>query len=301
MEWIASNGTAISLNSLASGVVFTDPPEGLMMPPALITAAPVFNRPGQVLEQITFGERTVTVHLAVLAESLDDFIGLYSYFASLCNPRLGIGQLRVTRDDGTSRVLDCVYAGGLEGIVPIGEDKSLPDNAKRDVWAEADVDFTAFDPYFQDATATESQYGTIGTSTWFPLDLAAGLDLSSSAIFGETLVTNAGDDLAWPTWIIRGPATNPTLANVSTGSVMEFTSNDGLTLLEGETLVIDTLAGTVTKLALDGLSYNAWGTLSPASDLWPIVGGTNLLHLLISSASSVSKVSVSYRLRWLTI
>lgn len=296
MEWIAPNGTTISLNSLASGVVFTDPPEGLMMPPPLLTSAPVFNLPGQILEQVTFDTRKVTAHVAIIGESLDEYTAVYSYISSLFNPRLGTGALRVTRDDGSSRLLLCMYSGGLDGVVPIGEDSNT------DVWSETDIEFTAFDPYFLDEAVNELIYRTSGSTPWFPLDLASGLDLSSSSLFGDAMATNAGDDLAWPTWVIIGPADNPVLTNLTTGAVMDVSAGAGLTLAAGEFLTIDTLGGTITKVTSEGSIENAWPLLTPASELWPLVGGNNAIDIVIrSAATSATAVRLAYRLRWLTI
>lgn len=296
IEWIAPDGTVISLNSRASGIVLTDPPEGLIMPPPLFVSSPVFNRPGQVLEQTTFDVRTVTVHLAIMGDSLDDFTVICGYFASLLNPRQGIGSLRVTRDDGTQRVLYCVYTSGLEGIVPIGEDSNV------DVWAQADVQFSAFDPYFVDPQTTQIGNTTDGSNPWFPLDLAAGLNLSRSSLFSDLTITNAGDDLAWPVWTITGPVTNPVLVNETTASMIDLSSGTGLQLIDAsESVVIDTLAGTIVKMVNDGSQLNAWAAMTPQSDLWPLIGGDNVLHVDMPGSSSVTTVQVAYRLRWLTI
>lgn len=296
IEWIAPDGTVLSLNSRASGVVLTDPPEGLIMPPPLFTSSPVFNRPGQTLEQATFDVRTITVHLAVIGDSLDDFTVIYGYIASLFNPRAGMGMLRITRDDGTQRVIACAYTSGLEGVVPIGDDSNV------DVWAEADVQFSAFDPYFLDPEVTEINNATEGNNPWFPLDLASGLDLSRSSLFSDVTITNGGDDLAWPVWTITGPAQNPLLLNDTSGGIIDLSSGLGLQLIDAsESLVIDTFEGTILKTIADGSVSNEWAALTAESDLWPLVGGDNVLHVVMTGSSGATTITAAYRLRWLTI
>lgn len=300
IEWVNPGGQAVSLNSLGTGCVLTDPPDGLIMPPPLLTGAAVFNRPGQILEQATFDVRTITLHVAILGESLDAFTNVYSFLASQFNPLQGFGALRCTRDDGSSRDVPCIYAGGLEGTVPIGMDREFPVGIPLEIWAECDLQFTAYDPYFLDSAVTTITYGKAGTSLWFPLDLAGGLDLASSGIFDITTITNAGDDIAWPIWIIDGPVNNPAFINLSTGAIIDLSAGGGLTLTAGERIVVDTGAGTITLTTQTG-TFNAWPALTPQSDLWPLLGGDNQVQVVAAGADASSNVRVTYRLRWLTM
>jgi hypothetical protein len=92
---------------------------------------------------------------------------------------------------------------------------------------------------------------------------------------GANVFFNAGDVLTWPTITIIGPVTNPVIRNLTTGDALGF---DSLTLLAGETVVIDTYEETVFK---NGDPYQSLdGALDiETSTFWHMLPGDNVISL----------------------
>ena len=103
---------------------------------------------------------------------------------------------------------------------------------------------------------------------------------------GITTVTVDGVDSAEPIWTVTGPATNPTLTNITTGQTIEWTG----TVPSGQTLVVDmdemtaSLEGanvfqfiTGTWITLQAgnnrISYSATGATDPSTLSWNGVVG----------------------------
>lgn len=103
---------------------------------------------------------------------------------------------------------------------------------------------------------------------------------------GTTTITIDGVDSALPTWTINGPATNPTLTNITTGQTITWTG----TVPAGQTLIIDMnnqtammeganvyafITGSWIGLApgANRLSYNVLGTDQPSTLSWNNIVG----------------------------
>ena len=103
---------------------------------------------------------------------------------------------------------------------------------------------------------------------------------------GITTVTVDGVDSAEPIWTVTGPATNPTLTNITTGQTIEWTG----TVPSGQTLIVNmdemtaSLEGanvfqfiTGTWITLQAgnnrISYDAQGTTDPSTLSWNGVVG----------------------------
>ena len=103
---------------------------------------------------------------------------------------------------------------------------------------------------------------------------------------GITTVTVDGVDSAEPIWTVTGPATNPTLTNITTGQTIEWTG----TVPSGQTLVVDmdemtaSLEGANVFQFITGswvtlqagnnrISYSATGATAPSTLSWNGVVG----------------------------
>ncbi len=81
---------------------------------------------------------------------------------------------------------------------------------------------------------------------------------------GDTTITVAGVDTVRPIWDVKGPATNPTLTNITTGQTIEWQS----TVPNGQTLTIDMDKRTATMAGANVFAYitGDWIELEPGNN-----------------------------------
>lgn len=103
---------------------------------------------------------------------------------------------------------------------------------------------------------------------------------------GPTTVTNDGVTEALPVWTVTGPATNPSLTNITNGQILNF---DGI-VPAGQTLIVDmanqtaTMAGANVFALISGdwirlavgtnkITYTATGATAPSTLSWNNIVG----------------------------
>ncbi len=186
------------------------------------------------------------------------------------------GILTVSRPDGRSRQLDVYYEEGFKGEP--GED-----------WLYANPKLTLYAPdgYWRDTEATiVTRAYSPGVSFFNPFGT-----LSSSQVFGNTVINNPGEVDAWPVWTITGPAESLTATNNTTGQSFILTYS----LMAGETVTITTLRPTVRGPAGQNLvaSLN-W----PTAQLWPLYGGDNNVEFTVGGSASGTKIQLTFYPRY---
>lgn len=175
----------------------------------------------------------------------------------------GGGTLTLT-DGGRSRELHNVYlregfdSDGFEGVEGVTAAKGV-------------LTFLAADPFWYDSEATELVFESgaeiVTFFPFFPLRLVTSNTLDSFTF------NNPGVQ-SWPTWTVRGPGGMLSIENVTTEKRIVFSS---LSLGESDVLTIDTRPGAKTILLNDENAYRYLDI--PASSLWPIEHGTNILRV----------------------
>lgn len=199
------------------------------------------------------------------------------------DPVRGEGTIRVTSPLADVREIACYYLSGL------GLDEK-PDNAGPTM-QQANVAFRAYDPYYRDTAFTVQTFTIGAVPTFFPI---FPIRLTSSQIAVDATVTNSGDVECWPVWTVTGPGSVIVLRNLTTGQSITFST---LALGAGESIVIDTDPGTVTKQ--DG--SNQFPDLTIGSDLWALQPGGNAVRLEMAGAvAGTSALQLNYRQRYLT-
>lgn len=281
LTWVEANGTELVLtdgvwrNDLAGRL-------GAWMPPVSFVEEAVPLQPGARLRQVKVGVREVDVPLLLRAPSEPALRTSVRALLRSFNPSRGDGKLRVRAADGSERELTCRYAGGFEG----DEGPAAKGNLSQRVV----LIFRAADPYWYARTGVQTIYTLGSPATFFPF---FPLRLSSSTIFADATVANAGDVEAWPVWQLTGPGVDPVLRNLTSGELMSLS----LTLAAGESLAIDTRPGRKSVTADAG--SNQFGALSAASVLWALQAGDNAVRVEMSGATADSQVSLSYTPRYL--
>lgn len=196
----------------------------------------------------------------------------------------GAGILRIARTgEGVeaAREIEALYEDGFAG-------------EPRENWTFANPNLTLFCPDgFWRSTEREfvrRSYSTAGTPY-----LAPYRTVSSSQVLGDTTVNNPGDVEAWPSWTIRGPATQLVATNRTTGESFTLTH----TLAAGQTATI-TITPTRAMLR-DHNNNNLVGKLNwPGAVLWGLVPGVNEVDFEVNGSGPGTEIELSYYPRYET-
>lgn len=241
--------------------------------------------------------REIFIPIALWATSRQAFLDLKRDLLSRFSPLRGIGRLRVTEGDNTSRFLDCLYTGGAEGAYTEDEGGFF--------WQKYGLTFRAMDPYWYDdvpqqvnwtseAADLKPFFGSPSEPQFFGLRLNP-----SRSINGSTPVTSLGDYDTWPTWSITGPL-NGVSMSVSGASVGSFTLNVSLGV--GEVLYVDTRPSKrrILKLTTPPIvsGTNFWSVLEPGDSFWPLAPGVNTITINAGSVGPGTAISMNYRPRY---
>lgn len=294
---VDAEGAGFDLDDDASAVRRMRGTTGRFMPKIDRHADTVAFQPGERLRSVRHTAREVAIPIRASSTEL----GLRTTLRDLArrlDPTRGDVTLRNTAIDGAVRQLTCRYDGGLEidegeGFAPGGYQRAV-------------LVFVAADPYWYDESAIVTSF-TAGTpASFFPF---FPLRLSSSEVFADASVDNAGDVDAWPVWTIAGPCTELYLRSfaddVFAAAIFPFDAPAAdqvlhltTTLAAGETLTIDTRPGYKTVTAFDGT--NLFSLLDPAARaMWPLNRGSNSIRIEMSGADVGSSVNLSYKQGWL--
>lgn len=122
--------------------------------------------------------------------------------------------------------------------------------------------------------------GSIEISYATELNPGGGLVWEDGGTGGLTTITIDAVDLTLPVWTITGPATNPTLSNITTGQTMSWLG----TVPSGQTLIIDMNEQTATMAGANVYAFLSgnWVGLAP---------GTNRISYSVTGTDEASTLS----------
>ncbi len=119
----------------------------------------------------------------------------------------------------------------------------------------------------------------------FPLSFP--LSFGTPGIPGVVTVVNAGEAVAWPTYVVTGPVTAPVITNTTSGRVLQWASS--FTLNAGSVMTVDTAARSVV---VDGAARR--DTLQVA-DWAPLTVGSNTV---VFNGSGTYDPAAGLQVRW---
>lgn len=273
-SWIDADGVEHNLSGL-DGIEVLIGPEGRFMPPFSFVEEEVPFAPGSRLRQVNVKAREVDLPIEISCTTHSELRSKLRSLMKILNPLKGDGTLKCTAIDGTQRLLNCRYSGGLE-ISESGQ-----------TWQNVVLVFKAFDPFWYDANTIVQTFTTGQPATFFPI---FPLRLSSSTVFADITVNNEGDVETWPEWIFYGPGDNMILRNLTTGGYLRLNTSIG----DRESITIDTKKKTIKKN--DGT--NLFSLQTSTSSIWSLQEGLNNIRIEMSSANANSSVQLSYKNRY---
>ena len=281
--WTSADGASvIDLTDQSAGFsVLANGTRGLRSPGYSFATEDYAGMDGSVVQSVRATANTPTIGLLLEAASADEFAGRAQGLIRAMRPKAGPGTLTVARSDGTSRSLACFVTEGLEGDEAV--DVTLPG-----AWWKLLLKFYAPDPWWY-GDAVDFPFLLGPPPAFFPI---FPLRFAPSEIAGSIPVENVGDEDAYPVWSVTGPGSGLTLTNNTTGKSISLST----TLVAGETLTIDTRPFFQSVVKGDGT--NLFGDLETDPAMWVLQPGTNDISVLLTGATTDSRVTGSYRPRY---
>lgn len=323
--WIDSDGVEWPLTNTGD-----EPGWFTLMGPAGWGATPVelvtdpLPRGGEQTRFIRNKPRRIQWPMYIWGETHMQFVERYRRFLRIItktSQRRKPGWLRITRPNGRYRQIACYYEAGLEG--ESGQNQSFAKPVitffcEDGFWAgdrpiTVTAQFSATDP---DGDGGDGGGPTPDGATFF----APFITITSSKVIGPTLpggdpeeggnaaaegngvdepntiIVNAGDVDAWPTWVIRGPMVKLTAQNLTVGSKFALTH----TLEAGQTITITTNRPTVRGPGDQDLSGKIDWFDPFGAELWPLADGTNQIHFQLDGAGPGTQVQMVFTPRYQT-
>lgn len=263
-------------------VVLTDTPEQLHRRPGGSGwgMAPVVNSwfegagDGTRLRGTRRTARNLAIPLDVLGDSRADIeTALRALIAIIRDPFL----VHVDYDDGRSYSIPAVYDSGLEGVY----------SDAPETWNTATINLKCPDPYWTSDATQSFVIAPTPAASPFVLHLSA-LNVASSAAFGNVNITNTGDVDSRPTWTIKGPGVNPTIAINGVGFVLQKT------LATADIIKVAYADGGWTIVDQNGVNQYPYLQTSPVPIFPSIPPGGSIATASMSGTSADSYIAAVY-------
>lgn len=227
--------------------------------------------------------RYLSLEGAILGRSREDTFSLRNKLTRVLNTKLGMGTLQY------------LYNGGLKEIPAVPDHSPIFPDQNATCFQAFLVSFVCPSPYWLDTYTTSREMSYIMGGYKFSLRLPVSFSKRSF----QRGVENVGD-VETPVKIeFKGPAQNPTVYNRTTGEFVRVKRDLG----ENDVLHIDTEFGKkrVEIVRASGTVENAFHYIDLASTFFTLVVGKNKLEYNSNNDSSKTKVTVSYRNRYVGV
>jgi hypothetical protein len=275
-----ANGDVIVFDN--TNYVLTPTLNGFGIPPTSVRIDDS-SRDGGVFRNSRKTVRNIDMPVVVLGDSATDVEAKLRRLSRLVQDQLGpttLTAMRFDEDDNPDDLeMRLHYTGGAE--------LSYGESSGGKQFAKLVLSFQAPQPYWESAVS-ESFTVTSGNTGRGLLPELSKLKLSSSQALGVIQVDNTSDVPVFPVYEVRGPVTN---LRVSSGSLSW--EIDG-PILEGDSLTVDTEAGTVTGIG----GVNRYSLLKPAPKLFPFQPGQSTITVEGIDANINTLITCSYNLRF---
>ncbi|WP_119728333.1 phage tail family protein [Thermomonospora amylolytica] len=286
--WYAPDGTIWPLTDPATGWKTLRDVVGLDTPPYQMTTDP-HPRGGARVRHQQPQPRLITWPLLVRGRTSAEIESRWRALEDAITQTvdLGPGVLEVVRPGGGgARRISAHYQEGFE------DDLKLPDKRL------AVITFYCEDPFWYDPVPV-TIYREHGTAVDF---LASYPSVSSSQVLGATTLVNPGKVVAWPEWVITGPATQITATLVATGESWTLTPADvGGTLAAGDEVRISTDPPRVRYHPAAG-PVEVWTEALdwPSAVLWGLPRGNSDVVFQVDGAAAGTSITLSFHPRYKT-
>jgi len=230
-----------------------------------------------------FDVRTITVEGSIQSQKLPVIFADRASAMAQLNPKLGLGTLAYTNDQGTfTTACRCISA-------------LFPNKLFTEPFQNFQLQFFCPDPYWYAQTQNVSTLRVVSGGFTFPMTFPVVFGTYT----GSTPVpaVNLGDSITPVIISFYGPAVNPVITNNTTGEYVKCNT----TLLSGDVLIINTKFGSksVSKIAASGGVYNLSNTLDAGSTFWQLNIGQNLISFADDLFLSLEYCTISWYNRYI--
>lgn len=230
---------------------------------------------GGIFRHVKRGIREVDLPIMVTGVDRNDTETNLRRLANILQNTSGAARLTATYDNGNIFYLDVYYTGGGETV--FGSEAG----STYALWV---VGLQAPNPFWTSAVAQTFSIVQGNTGRGL-LPQLTKLKLTSSQTLGAVTVVNAlGDVPSYPVWRVYGPLDTLSVYTGTTG----FTYN--ATVAMGDTLTIDTYAGTV----VDAAGVNKYSNLGAAPKLFTIPPGTSSITIAGTGTTAATQIACTY-------
>ncbi|MFI5802977.1 phage tail domain-containing protein [Streptomyces sp. NPDC051561] len=266
---------------------------GLDMPPYAIFSDDSPSLDGSIYRSSRTTSREIMIPLYLYGVDRQTLNALKRKLFQALNPKRGFCVLKFTEGSGQARRISVYYKDGLDGAEGV--------DVSGFTWCKYALLLTAMDPWFY-PSASESTRWDFGTGLpflstsrkFFPMQISRG---TMGGPGSEYLVSNPGDEDAWPVWELTGPIKSFSLTSPK-GEVLKAAPPDnGIDLVpDGRVMEIDTRPGKKTVKDDQGMNY--WAALDANPSFWPIEPGDSKCSISVVAGSGRASVRLAYTPRY---
>jgi len=240
-------------------------------------------------------ERMLSLALLITGSTLELVDSYRDDLADMLKPSNSAGKLRVTRDDGTVRQIDCHVATAVD----------FPNTLQERIGASqlVVVQFEAADPIWYDPALNNVIFDISDNTSGIEIPVAVPVLYANTTVLDAVeSITYAGKWETFPIIYVTGPANDLVITNEATGKVLDFT---GTNIAALDAYTIDLRYGYKTVTDAAGARQNA--ALTDASNLvdWSLApspdapGGINDIRVEIASGlTAATLIRVEYYNRY---
>lgn len=221
--------------------------------------------------------RILTIEFAIMGDTRQEVFDRRLIVTRHFNPKLGLGILKWTQDDGTIYYLDCLVS---KPVFPSGDGQS----ASHQIVI---IQFIAPNPFWYDPTQVERILIGFSGGWSYPWSYP----MSYGQVGTQIDVINTGN-IDTPVMIyLYGEIVDPTIKNLTTEEEISVIH----TIPDGDILIINTAFGEKAAMILSGGEYvNAFEYVDPDSVFWKLKPGYNLLGYTVASEGENAQCRIYY-------
>lgn len=241
---------------------------------------------GSTFIDSVLNERPIYIQAVIMADDNESLIKQRQYLASVFNPKLGEGILRYE------------VAGVVRELKAIADNvpafPSGPEN-RGHYFQKTIINLICPSPFW-----VEPYFEINEMAAWIGgMEFLLTLPMLFAEQGDQRTITNVGD-VETPVEIeFYGPATTPTISNLTTGEMIKVKKN----LTADEKLIINTAFGnkSVTLVDAFGVESNAFHYIDLNSTFWNLVKGDNVIKYETGSIENQAKVLIKFKNRYVGV
>jgi len=232
---------------------------------------------GETYIDTIFDPANPILEFTIKGETRQEIFDRRLYVHRHFNPKLGIGTLKWTQEDGTIYCIDCIPN---KPVFPSGEGQSRTHQAVI-------IQLYAPNPHWYDPTQWESVMVGFSGGFSFPFSFP----LSFGQVGTQIEVNNLGN-IETPILVyLYGEVIDPVITNLTTDESIIIAR----TVDDGDILIINTAFGEKSAMVLSGGEYiNAFEYVDPSSVFWKLQPGPNQLRYTVTSQGQNAQCRMYY-------